>query len=471
MLFGVSRIIAKGKFISNDSRKTGLNNNDLIIGATGVGKSSGYVIPNLLHSEESMIVADTKGILHRKLRGALEKRGFEVQVLDFVNPKESCSYNPFDYIERFPDGGYRQQDIVSIANAMLPVHNKRDPFWEEAAKIVLESLIAFAIESLPEEEVNMCSVAKLYKVLPGKVGSRLFEELEAEDPDSFAARKYRSYKKVFKADRTWGSISQYLANMLELYDFSEVTKLFSGERNFRIEDLGRKKMVLFVNVSDTDRAFDRLVNTFYTQVFNKLCKEADSNPDGRLAVPVRIILDDFATNVFIPDFDRLISVIRSRDISTSVILQSVSQLETLYTEAQAKTILNGCDHMLYLGGQDVKTAEYISIKTDQPMGRILNMGLDEAYVFERGRKAEKVEKVKWSDIQKEGEEYGKEDTVRNFDRECREGSDEPWNVRGKDHLQSDGYTTLSFLRQGAQAEARKCTLQYHEAGVADIKSA
>ena len=119
-------------------------------------------------------------------------------------------------------------------------------------------------------------------------------------------------------------------------------------------------MVVFVNVSDTDRTFDPLVNTFYTQALHCLCKEADGNPDGRLKVPVRIILDDFANNVYIPHFDKLISVIRSRELSVSVILQSISQLETLYTSAQATTILNGCDHMLYLGGQDVKTADYIS---------------------------------------------------------------------------------------------------------------
>lgn len=389
----MDRIIAKNKIISNNGWETGLNNNDLVIGASGAGKSSGYVIPNILHSEESMIVTDTKGILHRLLKGKLEKRGFEVRVLDFVNMEKSCSYNPFDYIERIADGRYIEQDIVSIADAMIPVRDKYDAFWEEMSKIVLESLIAFALECLPEEERNMCSVAELYKVLPDKIGARLFEELEAEAPDSFAVKKYCSYKKVFRAERTWGNISQQLSNMLEMYDFSEAAKLFGGTDSFRIEDLGRKKMVLFINVSDTNRAFDRLINTFYTQAFRRLCREADGNPDGKLKVPVRIILDDFATNVFVPDFDRLISVIRSRDISASVILQSISQLETLYTSSQAKTILNGCDHMLYLGGQDIKTAEYISIKADQPMDKILNMGLDEAILFERGKKPEYVEKI------------------------------------------------------------------------------
>ena len=152
-------------------------------------------------------------------------------------------------------------------------------------------------------------------------------------------------------------------------------------------------MALFVNVSDMDRSFDRLVNVFYTQAIQQLCREADRNPDGRLKVPVRIILDDFATNVVIPDFDKIILVIRSRELSVSVILQSISQLETLYTPAQAMTILNGCDHMLYLGGQDVDTADYISIKANKPIENILNMGLGDAYLFERGAKPRKVEKL------------------------------------------------------------------------------
>ena len=131
---------------------------------------------------------------------------------------------------------------------------------------------------------------------------------------------------------------------------------------------------------------------FYTQVFQELCADADKMPDGRLKIPVRIILDDFATNVYIPNFDKLISVIRSRDISVSIILQSISQLETLYTTAEAKTILNGCDHLLYLGGQDVDTAIYIGAKANRTVDHILQMGLQEAYLFTRGETPKKIEK-------------------------------------------------------------------------------
>ncbi|MCM1497506.1 MAG: type IV secretory system conjugative DNA transfer family protein [Clostridium sp.] len=398
------RILSKDICVSNDTRETKLNNNDLIVGATGSGKTSGYVLPNIRQHIDSMIIADTKGNLHRQMRKELEAAGYEVQVLDFVNLEQSCAYNPLDYIEcDRKTGRYREQDIISIAQAMIPNQRADDPFWEEAARTVLTSLIAFVVEALPEEEQNMFSVAKLHKVIATDSGRRIFREFEAESPDSFAVKKYKSYSGIFLAEKTWGCISQHLSEALTLYDFTESRKLFAAKSAFRIYELGRRKMALFVNVSDTDRAFDRLANVFYTQAVQQLCKEADSRPDGRLKVPVRMILDDFANSVYIPDFDKIISVIRSREISVSLILQSLSQLETMYTPAQAKTIINGCDHLLYLGGQDVDTAGYISTKANQPIENILNMGLDDAYLFTRGSRPDKVEKINFYSSRKEND--------------------------------------------------------------------
>ncbi len=388
------RILAEQVKVVNDTWKTKINNNDLIVGASGCGKTTGYVIPNIEQCNESMIVADTKGLLYRKLNRKLKAAGYEVYVLDFVQPEKSCAYNPLDYIERDEKTGRcREQDVLTISKAMLPTRNTEDAFWEESARMVLTSLIAFVVEALPKKEQNMTSVAELFRLLGSKDGRRIFDEFEAECPDSFAVKKYKSYSNVFSSERTWGSISQFLANALEMYDFHEIKHMFNAKSRFHIRDLGRKKMILFVNVSDTDRAFDSLINVFYTQAIQQLCREADANPDGRLKMPVRMILDDFANNVYIPDFDKIISVIRSRELSVSLILQSLSQLETMYTPAQAKTIINGCDHLLYLGGQDVNTADYISIKANQPIEKILNMGLSDAYLFTRGEAPRKVEKI------------------------------------------------------------------------------
>lgn len=391
-----NRILAKGVSVSNDMHRTRLNNNDVIIGASGSGKSTGYVIPNIRQNSDSMIIADTKNSLYRNLHRGLEAKGYTVRVLDFVNPQKSCPYNPLAYIRSNPKTGkWKEQEIMSIAGMMIPTRCKRDPFWEESARMVLASLIAFVKEALPVEEQNMVSVARLSKMLNDtEMIEAMFIHLEEEEPDSFAVRKFKSYREVmFTSKKTWCCILQYLNKALALYDFAEISTLYGKPATLKLEELGQRKIALFVNVSDTDRTFDVLVNAFYTQVFRSLCAEADRNSDGRLQVPVRIILDDFATNVVIPDFEKTVSVIRSRNLSVSIILQSISQLETLYTKPQAVTILNGCDHMVYLGGQDISTAEYISTKANQPVENVLNMELHDAYIFERGAKPRKVEKM------------------------------------------------------------------------------
>ncbi|MCM1497502.1 MAG: type IV secretory system conjugative DNA transfer family protein [Clostridium sp.] len=390
------RMLGREVLVSNNTWETRLNNNDLIVGATGSGKTRGYVIPNIRQHNGSMIVTDTKGNLHKLLRRELEADGYEVRVLDFVNPKKSCAYNPLDYIETDKKTGrYREQDIITLARTMVPIRCNRDPYWEESAGMILASLIAFVKEVLPVKEQNMPSVLKLSRMFHNKwIVKNLFASLQQENPDSFAVRKYKDYCTVMNdADKTWASIMQFLVNSLDSYDFAEVSRIFGKKAGFHFRDLGERKMALFVNISDTDRAFDRLANVFYTQAIQQLCKEADSRPDGRLKVPVRMILDDFASSAYIPDFDKIISVIRSREISVSLILQSLSQLETMYTPAQAKTIINGCDHLLYLGGQDVDTAGYIGTKANQPIGNILNMGLDDAYLFARGTVPRKVDKI------------------------------------------------------------------------------
>lgn len=389
------RILGKDVFVSNDSRRTGLNNNDLIIGVSGSGKTGGYVIPNIMQQNGSMVVADTKGTLHRRFKKDLLRAGYKVRLLNFKDFAKSCSYNPLDYIRHWKGAdSYREQDIITIAKVLVPPQDCRDPFWEMSARMVVACLIAFVKEALPEEEHNLRSVTRLYKVI-GKndLSEQIFAELKEDFPDSIAVNKYEFFKKTFDADRCWSSIQQFVSNALELFDMAEARDMFCRKSEFQIAELGRQKTALFVNISDTDRAFDRLINVFYTQLLHELCREADRQKDGRLKVPVRIILDDFATNVYIPDFDKIISVIRSREISVSVILQSISQLETMYTPAQAETIINGCDHLLYLGGQDVRTASFIGAKANKTTDSILNMGLDDAYLFTRGEPPRKIEKV------------------------------------------------------------------------------
>lgn len=389
-----TRIFAKNVEVSNDTWETGLNNNDIIIGPSGAGKTTGYVIPNIARQYGSMIVTDTKGNLAGKLGPSLKAAGYEVYTLDFVNQENSCVYNPLDYIGRDTWGrDFNQQELVSLANLLIPTRNNRDPYWEDNGRIVILSLMAFVMEALPREEQHLGSVLELFRVIGTPKSEEIFAQWEMEYPDSFAVKKYKMYKNITRVEKTWECIRQCAATALEPFDYKEARNIFCRSTQFRIEELGRRRMVLFVNVSDTDRTFDRIINTFYTQALNTLCREADKNADSRLKVPVRIIMDDFAANVCIPHFDKTISIIRSRDISVSIILQSLTQLEAMYTYAEAATIINNCDHMLYLGGQDLKTVEYIGTRANKTPESILAMQLDKAYLFTRGEKAKLVDKV------------------------------------------------------------------------------
>ena len=386
------RILAQGVTVSGDTWATGLNNNDIIIGPSGSGKTRGYVIPNILQASESLIVTDTKGSLRRRFSGLLEQEGYTVTDLDFVDCAVSpWGYNPLSHI-RQQNGKYSEQDIITVAARLVPLSSGKEPFWDLAARMLLEGLISYVLECLPEEEHTLGVAAKLLLEMNEKYFDALFLELEQINPASFAVARYKMFRLCAKADKMTASIQGVLATQLSPYLFDGAGALFSNTRQVRFEELAEGKSALFLTVSDTDRSLDALVTLFYTQALQALCRCADSRADSRLPVPVRFIMDDFAAGTCIPDFDNITSVIRSREISVSLIIQSLSQLETLYGPAKAKTILNNCDHLLYLGGQDVETAAFIGKKANKPTSDILNMPLNDAWLFTRGRKPHLVRK-------------------------------------------------------------------------------
>ena len=387
------RILTKNVEVSNDTRITGLNNNDMVIGSTGSGKTGGYVIPNIQRIEGSMVVSDTKGNLARKFKDELKRKGYTVRTLDFVNPMKSCAYNPLSGIRRYKNGKYREQDILTLANTIMPSLDSREPFWEKAAAGYIAMLIAYCLEALPEEEHTMATVCDLHRAYSKPRGDLSFVKYFSLNPNCFSAKKYYAMKSSCNADKMWASINEFANRALEPFDFEESRKIFGKHKGFDIRSLGRKKTVLFLNVSDTDSTFDQLVNVFYTQALQILCSEADANEDGRLKVPVRVIMDDFAASARIPDFDKVISVIRSRDISVSLILQSLSQLNSMYDQYSAITIRNNCDHIIYLGSQDQDTAEYISCRACKTPEAILCMPDDKAVLVTKGQKAVFVDKL------------------------------------------------------------------------------
>lgn len=388
------RILAKNQKVNNNTWITGLNNNDIIIGPSGAGKTRGYVIPNVMQAEESMIISDTKGSIYGMVAQKLKKKGYQCKVIDFTGGYTNVGYNPFDFIKYDRrKGQYSEQDIKTVAAAIVPMENEKDPFWDYAARMYLESIIAYVLECLPNEEHHLASVLQMFGLMGTGIFEQLFRELMELNPDSYAVTIYKMYANNARAEKMHESIRGILAEKLSVFALEKVERLLKAEEKIDFQGIGERKTAVFLKISDTDRSMDRLTDLFYTQALHELCHSADLNvPSHRLTVPVRLILDDFAANVYIPDFDKITSVIRSREISVSIILQSLSQLDSMYGEAKARTILNNCDHCLYLGGQDIDTARYISVKTNKSINNILNMPLDKVWMFERGTEPVQVEK-------------------------------------------------------------------------------
>ena len=394
------RILAKGIRVSNDTWATGLNNNDLLIGPSGGGKTRGYVIPNILHAQDSLIVADTKGNLRRLYGGYLEKRGYTVMHLDFTDVAGTpWGYNPLAYIRecRDPEANrngdyYSEQDIKKMAQAITPCQDYSQPFWDLAAQSYLESVILFIKNNFPEEDHDLCTA---YTFL-SKMGTDELENMIEEEctlhPNSAFSRKIGMIRQNAKAERMDASIKGILARHLDGVAWPGAKHMFRTKQQVDMECFLKGKTALFLSVSDSDRSQDPLINLFYTQALQYLMAAADKRPDSRLPIPVRFILDDFSTNTLIPDFDKIISVIRSREIYVSLVIQSLSQLEGLYGHAKAQTIINNCDHCLYLGGTDTETARYFAEKFNCQVSTVLNLPLDTMFIFARGSEPRKVQK-------------------------------------------------------------------------------
>ena len=394
------RILAKEIFADNNTWATGLNNNDLIIGPAGAGKTRGYVTPNILHTQENLVIADTKGNLRKKYGGHLEKRGYTVMHLDFTDVAATpFGYNPLSYIRKYPDSeysregdDYNEQDIKKVAQAICPIQSSKDPFWDVAAQMYLEAIILFVMNQLPEEQHDLCEAYTFLANMNTEELENMVEEEIITNPNSAFSRKIRMIRQNARAERMDASIKGILAQHLDVVAYSGVKRMFRMEPQVDLDAFLHGKTALFLSVSDSDRSQDILINLFYTQALQYLMAAADRLPDSRLPIPVRFILDDFSTNTVIPDFDKIISVIRSREIYVSLIVQSLSQLEGLYDHARAQTIINNCDHCLYLGGADTQTARYFAEKFNCQVSTVLNLPLDSLFIFTRGSEPRRAQK-------------------------------------------------------------------------------
>ncbi len=290
------RILADGVTASNDTWATGLANHDLIIGPTGGGKTRGYVLPNLLSSQESFIVTDGKGTLRRQVGGILERRGFRVLELDFTDLLHSpWGYNPLQFI-RYDEQrkSWNEQDIITVAAALVPVEDRTQPFWEYAARNLLEALIGYTLECLPAEEHTLASVARLFSEAETGVLDEFMRERCTIAPESFAAMRWKGIQTCRRADKTYGSVLGILSQKISNFSFEGARELFTNPNQIDFAAISHTPTAVFVRVSDSDFSLANLTSLFYTQALQALIAEADSRPDNRLQIPVRLYLDDFA---------------------------------------------------------------------------------------------------------------------------------------------------------------------------------
>ena len=338
------------------------NKNILVIGGSGSGKTRFFVKPNLMQMHSSYVVTDPKGTVLVECGKMLKRGKYKIKVLNTINFAKSMHYNPFAYIRS-------EKDILKLVNTII-VNTKGEgqqsgeDFWVKAEKLYYTALIAYIWYEAPQEEQNFAMLIDMIDASEAREDDEnfknaidlLFEELEADKPNHFAVRQYKKYK--LAAGKTAKSILISCGARLAPFDIKELRDLMEYDE-LELDTLGEEKTALFVIISDTDATFNFVVSIMYSQLFNLLCDKADDVYNGRLPVHVRMLLDEFANIGQIPQFEKLIATIRSREISASIILQSKSQLKAIYKD-NADTIEGNCDTTLFLGGKEKTTLKELA---------------------------------------------------------------------------------------------------------------
>ena len=324
-----------------------------MLDGSGSGKSASYSIPNAYQMLGSYVFTDPKGELYDKTAGYLKKNGYEIKVLNLVDPKYSDGYNPLMHISSELD-----VDVIAstIVKGQQTDSGKADPYWDDMSEMLLKALIYYLIATRPEEEQNLASCAELVRAANNNGGSNLLTDLINQLPYDHPARMY--YKSIEIApEKTYSSILSSLQSKLGKFDSKEIAELTSTD-TINFEEIGTKKTAVYVISSDTHTAYDFLLTIFFSQMIQQLYNYADKS-GGALPMPTYFILDEFANIGRVPDFDKKISTSRSRKISFSVILQNLDQLEAVY-EKSYETIIGNCDTHVFLGSNSQKTVEYFS---------------------------------------------------------------------------------------------------------------
>ena len=341
--------------------KNARNKNVLVVGGSGSGKTRFWLKPNLLQCHSSYVVTDPKGTIVLECGQAMLKNGYKVKILNTINFKKSMHYNPFSYV-------HSEKDILKLVTTLMTNTKGEgsggDPFWEKSERLLLTALIAYLHYEAPVEEQNFATLLEMLNTMQVLEDDEeyqnpvdlLFEELAKKKPNSFAGRQYKLYK--LAAGKTAKSILISCGARLAPFDIQELRDLTMYDE-LALDTLGDKKMALFLIMSDTDSTFNFLISMVYTQLFNLLCDKADDVYGGKLPIHVRCLIDECANIGQIPNLEKLVSTIRSREISACLVLQARSQLKAIYKD-NADTIVGNMDSQIFLGGSEPTTLKDLS---------------------------------------------------------------------------------------------------------------
>jgi len=337
------------------------NKNCLIVGGSGSGKTRFWLKPNLLQMHSSYVVTDPKGTIVLECGKALERNGYEIRILNTINFRKSMHYNPFAYI-------HSEKDILKLVTTLIANTKgdgkSGDEFWTKAETLLYCALIGYIHYEAPVEEQNFATLIEFINAMEVREDDEefqnpvdiMFEALEKKNPKHFAVRQYKKYK--LAAGKTAKSILISCGARLAVFDIQELRELTAYDE-LELDTLGDKKTALFLIMSDTDSTFNFLISMAYTQLFNLLCEKADDVYGGRLPVHVRCLIDEMANIGQIPNLEKLIATIRSREISACLVLQARSQLKSIYKD-NADTIIGNCDSQIFLGGSEPTTLKELT---------------------------------------------------------------------------------------------------------------
>lgn len=345
-----------------DGHKHKRNLNVLVVGGSGAGKTRYYARPNIMQGNCSFIITDPKAEFLRSTGNLLKSKGYEVRVFDLINPEASMCYNPFRYIDDDKDVLRLISNLIK--NTTPKGSHESDPFWTKAETALLQALMLYLIREAPEDEQTFAMILEMISSAEVREDDEtfqspldlLFENLENRDPLNIAVKQYKVFKQA--AGKTAKSILVSAGVRLAAFNLSQIAGLTCIDE-MDLADLGEKKVALFCCIPDSDPSLNYLVGLLYTQAFQTLYQLADRKYGGRLPVHVHAVMDEWA-NISLPDdFEKLLSTMRSREISVSIIVQNIAQIKALYKDAW-ESIIGNCDSLLYLGGNEASTHEYLS---------------------------------------------------------------------------------------------------------------